>query len=146
MEKLFFMAVLTTLSFQFAKADRIESCRLGQIEIQAEDGRNGGIEVGMVLENGQAISVSDDIQIKKYAANEFNQILSQSNLKAIIDSLHLSLENVSSVQTLKIASDAIVLRLIDESGHVVAKVGQAQNSAGVCESEGQSSAQTQSSQ
>lgn len=142
MKKSIIVAMLTVLSFQVSYADVIESCRLGKIEIQAEDGRHGGIEVGLVLENGQAIAVSDDIQIKQDSVNEINQIVAQTNLKPVIDSLHLSLENVSSLQTLKIGEDAIVIRFMDENGNVLAKVGQTQIMNGVCESDVQSNSQT----
>ena len=142
MKKLFFIVIMTVLSFQISYADIIESCRLEKVDIQAEDGRHGGIEVGMVLENGLVVSVSDDIQIKQHSVNELSQILSQTKLKSVVDSLHLSLENVSAVQILKIASDAIVIRLMDENGNILAKVGQTQNTIGVCEAENQSSSQT----
>jgi hypothetical protein len=142
MKKSIIVAMLTVLSFQVSYADVIESCRLGKVEIQAEDGRHGGIEVGLVLENGQAIAVSDDIQIKQDSVNEINQIVAQTNLKPVIDSLHLSLENVSSLQTLKIGEDAIVIRFMDENGNVLAKVGQTQIMNGVCESDVQSNSQT----
>lgn len=132
---------LTCLLFQTSYADMIESCRFGNIEIQAEDGRNGGIEVGLVFENGDTVSVSDDIQFTQHSANELNQILSHTNLKTIVDSLHLSVENVSKIQVMKIASDAIVIRLMDDNETILAKLGQSQSSSGVCEAENQSSSQ-----
>jgi len=141
MKKSFLVALLTVLSFQTSFADVIESCRIGKIEIQAEDGRNGGIEIGMVLENGLAIAVSDDIRIQQYSASEMNRVLAQTNLKSVVDSLHLSLENVFSLQTLKIAEDATVIRFMDENGNTLEKVGQTQNVNGVCESEVQISSQ-----
>lgn len=142
--KNFFIAVLILFSFQFSYADLIESCRLAQTEIQIEDGRNGGIEVGMVLENGQAVSVSDDILVKEHTADDLNQIISETRLKSVVESLHLTLENLAAVKTVKVASDALVISLIDENGRVLVKLGQTQKNQGVCEPETTVSSQTPS--
>jgi len=111
--------------------------------VTAEDGQNGGIQIGMVLEKGQAISVSDDIQISQTSADKLNEVLSlETQLKHVADSLHLILENASSLQVTKIASDATVIRFMDESGKILVKIGRAQDQVGVCQTENQSSSQT----
>lgn len=142
MKKLFIL-ICVTFTFQYSYANLTESCRLEKLEVTAEDGQNGGIQIGMVLENGKAVSVSDDIQISQVSADKLSEVLSQeARLKTIIDSLHLVLENVASLNITKIASDATVIRFMDENGKLLAKVGRAQDQVGVCQTENQSSPQT----
>ncbi len=140
MKNSFFVALMTM--FQFSYADVLESCRLGKISIQVEDGRNGGIGVGIILENDLAISVSDDIQIKQYSAKEIDQIVSREELSSVVESARASMEGVSKMQILKVAQDATVIRFIDRNGIVLVKIGGFQKIEGVCEPELQSNSQT----
>lgn len=137
MKNILFIPISILLSFQFSYADVTESCRLGGSEITVEDGMNGGIAVGLVMQKGQTVGVSDDIQTAELGIEDLNNILTGTVLRPLVDSLYFILKKTSVLRVTKIASDAVVIRFLDQDGKILIKIGQIQiaetpTQAGVC--------------
>ncbi len=132
-----------------AQADLVESCNYeikidetetSLVEISVEDGKNGGIEIGLVHINKELKIISDAIVVKNFYGENKNEVFRESMLSTIAASLEIDLSKMESSKLVTIdpeaqaddASGASVITVYDKDQNIITKVAQAGWSFGIC--------------
>lgn len=139
MKNSLFIAALIVFVSQMSLADALESCQLETHQVVVEDGLHGGIQVALIYEGENLLSVSDEMHLTTYQIqsdnikNNIQQISENTDLADLINSLQPILENASEARKLEVGQEATVIRFMDTNGKVMAKIGQIGQQKGLCQ-------------